>query len=1144
MASNISLASPQRPDTPSAFWPVPHPLVASRVAPKARPRATHLLSSSSERVAGAEPTPTGWRSETELLWLPTGVAPLGPVPLIDPAPQGSSWAHRSTHALEDGTDGPVLMVPIDIRVLGSLRLLGIRGQCRGSIMGRHQLRNLLSMLVASAGPLPAERVMDLLWPKSDVPRARNRLHHCLNMLRGGLSELAWDDNWIRVEKGMLLLDARIRTDAGLLEDAVAQGLNLYSDDELLELADLCTGHCTAEVGDDESMRCAKDRLDLLQTLVLRAAVTRLDAGKHMMLMRELLQRLLRLQPLDEWALERLVDLELRAQQRQRALRTLQEAEDLMKHRLNVPAPKKLQEQRRRINALTASDRLHGATPPERLMLGRDDLIAPMLDQIDVGPTLWNIHGAPGVGKQALVNCLTERLDHRFQILRLDLSGPSLADRHALPQITQALTADDCPLVLMVCAQDLPLEEANAWLQANAAHLQALRAIVLSTCPVQVDGIQHLALAPLDVPPCWANASRVRLSNSVNLLLALCPSLDLGEGGDPAWSWLGDIVRELDGFPQALDVAARRLCHLTLAELRDELHQEDHTPEWLQPSVDALALHLQRDVLPSLPEVAVRWLLSTASLPRVAQAAAFDNGAPPELERLLALNLLRQDPQRQTWELAALHRRALRALAQQQRLEQPARRQWAESLAQLTPPAPSLESPRYLSWLGNTLPLQDELEEALRIVWPQDMQASQQLLWPLCALWSCGVHPDRALAWTSRLLQTGEVQMLEPALSRQLDLTHAALLISRHHFAAALPLTQRLLTQSQAAADDAHLPEQRAHALALHAQTQAALGGSAAARSALQERLMHVPECQPGHWLLTTALLGLDDPARPAAGGPFGRCATLAQTEHLQGSWVWIGLLAAMAPPAGENQASTRLRATVHAVQLQHTGYRLGLRWLSDLGILQQHRLAHAVGHHEQARLCLIDWYHASLSEGRRLAAMAAALLLGTRDTRASTAQGRPGHWLQHAQALAQSCKHTPKAWRALVLTRLTLQQLEQGNVDQACQTYARAVDLVASQPEPFLLGAMLESAHTLLRALSAPQALHASAPAAINTEWTPARAGEQEAGWTAVAACHMQLLLRPSTASAQATALHLSTRARRPANSEQRRQEEHGYTPT
>jgi DNA-binding SARP family transcriptional activator len=460
MDSNISLASPQRPDAPSAFWPVPHPLVASRVAPKARPRATHLLRSSSERVAGAEPTPTGWRSTTELSWLPTGVAPLGPVPLIDPAPQGSSWTHRSTHALEDGVGGPVLIAPIDIRVLGSLRVFGIRGQCQGSVMGRHQLRNLLAMLAASASPLPAERIMDLLWPKSDVPHARNRLHHCLNMLRGGLSELAWDDNWIRVEKGMLLLDARIRTDAGLLEDAVAQGLNLYSDDELLGLTDLCTGHCTAEVGDDESMRSAKDRLDLLQTLVLRAAVTRLDAGKHMMLMRELLQRLLRLQPLDEWALERLADQELRAQQRRRALRTLQEAEDLMKHRLNVPAPKKLQAQLLRIDALTASDRLHGATPPERLMLGRDELIAPMLDQIDVGPTLWNIHGAPGVGKQALLNCLTERLDHRFHILRLDLSGPLLADLPALPQITHAPTADDRPLVLMVYAQDLPMVAAK------------------------------------------------------------------------------------------------------------------------------------------------------------------------------------------------------------------------------------------------------------------------------------------------------------------------------------------------------------------------------------------------------------------------------------------------------------------------------------------------------------------------------------------------------------------------------------------------------------------------------------------------------------------------------------------------------------
>ena len=93
---------------------------------------------------------------------------------------------------------------------------------------------LLAYLAVEGGSHPRDRLVDLLWPDSDVDRARSTLRRTLSALRSGLG-----GRWVTADRAVVTLD---RT--GVSVDV----------DELLALADDLHGHGRA----DTCAACLRD----------------------------------------------------------------------------------------------------------------------------------------------------------------------------------------------------------------------------------------------------------------------------------------------------------------------------------------------------------------------------------------------------------------------------------------------------------------------------------------------------------------------------------------------------------------------------------------------------------------------------------------------------------------------------------------------------------------------------------------------------------------------------------------------------------------------------------------------------------------------------------------------------------------------
>ena len=104
-----------------------------------------------------------------------------------------------------------------IRLLGSACICETDGAAASRTIPRARMAVLAILAVARARPVARDRLMAMLWPESDTPRARHQLREALYRLRETLGEDA-----IASTGDHLQLDSSfVRCDVWDFEDAVA-----------------------------------------------------------------------------------------------------------------------------------------------------------------------------------------------------------------------------------------------------------------------------------------------------------------------------------------------------------------------------------------------------------------------------------------------------------------------------------------------------------------------------------------------------------------------------------------------------------------------------------------------------------------------------------------------------------------------------------------------------------------------------------------------------------------------------------------------------------------------------------------------------------------------------------------------------------
>ncbi|MCB9586002.1 MAG: tetratricopeptide repeat protein [Polyangiaceae bacterium] len=215
-------------------------------------------------------------------------------------------------------------------------------------------------------------------------------------------------------------------------------------------------------------------------------------------------------------------------------------------------------------------------------VGRHHELAELQQRFAAGERLVTLVGAPGIGKTRLALRYAEQID---QALFVDLSSAeTLADVcGSLGSRLGILFSDDTDLVEhlgrafsargpSLCVLDnfeQLLNQAAGALERWLAAAPELQLLVTSRERLKVPGESLLDLSPLPLPEEDADVEQVADAQAVQLLLDRAPRLRLTSSNSQT---LVKLVRELDGLPLAIELAAARLGVMDPVQLLARLGQ--------------------------------------------------------------------------------------------------------------------------------------------------------------------------------------------------------------------------------------------------------------------------------------------------------------------------------------------------------------------------------------------------------------------------------------------------------------------------------------------------------------------------------------------------------------------------------------------
>jgi DNA-binding SARP family transcriptional activator/Tfp pilus assembly protein PilF len=333
---------------------------------------------------------------------------------------------------------------------------------------RRRERHLLALLLLDVGrPVPAHRLIDLMWPQERPANARAALQTSLSRLRATLGDvegtrLVRRGDGYAIETEPEAVDAhrfrRLLADANRADDPATRA------DLARRALSLWRGPALADVGDTATRSATCAGLDAMrdQALALRIRAD-LDLGRHEAVIGELAD-LVAADPLNEPAVANLVLALYRAGRRGEALAAFQRAKTQLAEQLGMDPGAELQRLELAVlrddPALTGPTSSAAARPvPAQLpasipvFVGRRQQLAELDARLAADPgtsratavRIVTIVGAPGVGKTALALHWAHRVRDRFRDGQLyvnlrgfDPVGPAVSPTQAVQGFLSAL----------------------------------------------------------------------------------------------------------------------------------------------------------------------------------------------------------------------------------------------------------------------------------------------------------------------------------------------------------------------------------------------------------------------------------------------------------------------------------------------------------------------------------------------------------------------------------------------------------------------------------------------------------------------------------------------------------------------------------
>ena len=488
---------------------------------------------------------------------------------------------------------------VDFRLLGPLEAL-VEGEPVS--LGAPKQRVLLAHLLLQANEaVPAERLVDALWPEEPPASARHAVQVYVSRLRRTLGPHRIEarsrayllrvgpDHVDLIRFRRLVAEARealAGDDAGAAVERVRDALELWRGRPLADLH--------GEPGVDQLMLELED--ERLAAIELRIE-SELEAGSSAELVPEL-ERLIAEHPAREQLHGNLMLALYRAGREAEALGAYEGARQALLNELGLEPSPRLQELeaaiRRQDSALRRESpelraRLHLPAQPNQF-IGRERELEALAELITVrGLSLVTLTGAGGIGKTRLALAAAERLVAHFEdgVWFADLSA--LADPTlVVPALAKVFGVVESPDRSVDAALRGHLAEKEVLLVVdNFEHVVAaapalspllraaprLTVMVTSRSPLGLELEHEYAVAPLAVPDPTLREDLLALGEfeAVRLLLARARAaarrFELTHANARE---IAEICAFLDGLPLAIELAGATLKDFSPSELRERL----------------------------------------------------------------------------------------------------------------------------------------------------------------------------------------------------------------------------------------------------------------------------------------------------------------------------------------------------------------------------------------------------------------------------------------------------------------------------------------------------------------------------------------------------------------------------------------------
>lgn len=496
--------------------------------------------------------------------------------------------------------GTVVYVETHINILGPLRVVDDEGA--STPLGGLRSRQLLGILVLHRGEdLPVERIVDYLWGESAPSGAMITLRTYVGQVRNALARAGSRAEVLSRSGGYCLEVPADQLDFVQFERRAARGREAASLGRhheaigiLREALSLWRGEVLSDLGAPEFAVPAAARLEELRLSCWELLLdSQLATGSHGEVIGRA-QELVQQYPFRERFAGQLMLALYRSGRQADALRVAAELRDRLRDELGVDPSPDLRDletavlrQDARLDHIGIVAGLHRAAPSDALevtpFVGRSDdrsAVAALLRESRV----VTLTGFGGVGKTRLALQVAQDLrvatpdgvhfvalgnvgdpDGVAEAIAISLGLDGWSQQAASDSVIEYLRDRQAVLVIDNCEH--LIDGAAKAADSIVRECPGIRILATSREPLHIAAEHVFVVPPLQLPVSGESLARVAMADAVQLFVSRAQSATADfQLVDDNYAAVGEICRQLEGIPLALELAAARLRALSPDEV--------------------------------------------------------------------------------------------------------------------------------------------------------------------------------------------------------------------------------------------------------------------------------------------------------------------------------------------------------------------------------------------------------------------------------------------------------------------------------------------------------------------------------------------------------------------------------------------------